>query len=694
MTFFLFWSENNISSLPTLGSKPLDKNDYHFCLHRGIDIITKLEKKYTLTAEEEFIFTLVDTEQAFVQLKGYIDVYYTDENGDYHILDYKTSGSIKKNDDFKRQGMTYAILIKKRYGKYPKTASFAYLKQKLNRIVTFIYDTTKPKKLQRDEIFVSVKEVEEFEHYIPRLAQEIISKGYDISKYDIGKLDSPFNRHKIACTEEENKRLYGGNRISMIVKNNLLFFKELPNDLFTLLQKRYTYNHRYYSKESNRYEYFKKTFVINNTLPFAFYPDLCEVIEKFNEVNNTKYTIDLLDMRKPSIVNKVFTSEFTPSEKEPRYYQLDAIDIALKKKYGVLFIGTSGGKTYIISQFIRKTNRRILFIVNNNELLRQTAESYQDELGVNIGMMNEGNLVIDKQITIASIRTLHAILKRDNDESKQLKTYLANVTCTIMDECQNVSDVGMYFTISKYLINNVYMIGLSGSPFRNDGATMGMFSLTGSIIYTKTIKELQDEGFAVPVRTYFIENKCPEFSIEEKDGKELTDIRSMYNENYRVNLIENEDRNKMIVDLVAFFMKQQMKVLVVAKSLEHIDILSQKLPKASVITGQTNKIQRKELYTEFKESTGLLIGQYKIFSAGIDIPDLDVIINCVGNKSLNDVVQMAGRPMRKAPGKTFGYYIDFCDYNNKFLSKASSERKRILKQYGFDVQTLHPDRFR
>jgi superfamily II DNA or RNA helicase len=101
-----------------------------------------------------------------------------------------------------------------------------------------------------------------------------------------------------------------------------------------------------------------------------------------------------------------------------------------------------------------------------------------------------------------------------------------------------------------------------------------------------------------------------------------------------------------------------------------------------VITGVTDKKFRREGFESFKTTNGLvLIGSTKIFSVGINIPSLDMIINATAHKSSIDSIQIVGRVKRKFEGKTIGYFIDFLD-NGRFFNQASKDRINILKDWG------------
>ena len=86
----------------------------------GIDI------KEQVSAEEKF-FLLIRIKDKTIIFRGVIDCIVSDTNGDYHIVDYKSKGAFKTQEELKcyfRQLYLYSIFVKYKYKKFPKTLSF------------------------------------------------------------------------------------------------------------------------------------------------------------------------------------------------------------------------------------------------------------------------------------------------------------------------------------------------------------------------------------------------------------------------------------------------------------------------------------------------------------------------------------------------------------------------------------------
>jgi superfamily II DNA or RNA helicase len=78
----------------------------------------------------------------------------------------------------------------------------------------------------------------------------------------------------------------------------------------------------------------------------------------------------------------------------------------------------------------------------------------------------------------------------------------------------------------------------------------------------------------------------------------------------------------------------------------------------------------------------------QIFSQGIDIPALDIIINACANRTKIGVLQSIGRVMRKSRNKEYGTYYDFYDVGSDYFLQATKDRINILRKFGHEIEYL------
>ena len=135
-----------------------------------------------------------------------------------------------------------------------------------------------------------------------------------------------------------------------------------------------------------------------------------------------------------------------------RDYQEECVRDMVSKTRGLIQVGTSGGKSIILSALLANLGVNSLVIVPTKELLKQTAKAISDVLGVKVGCIGDGEKDIGK-ITVATFQSLTAskdVKKRKYDHTRNrwttiegkevvvrpdLKEYLGNVECVLNDEC-------------------------------------------------------------------------------------------------------------------------------------------------------------------------------------------------------------------------------------------------------------------
>jgi superfamily II DNA or RNA helicase/CRISPR/Cas system-associated exonuclease Cas4 (RecB family) len=670
--FIQEWQNENLHIEKGFNNQPLNYQQYYNCVRIGTMKLDLIYSKFEQISEKEIILPFIDNEKYKINLKGYIDLILRNEK-EVVLVDWKTSSKISNNDEFRTQALMYFYLYYKKFNEIPTKIIFEYLK--LNK--------TKEYKFNLDEL-------KEFEIYLNKIVNEIMSKGDDIKQYSMGEWNTPFNEQFKKCEIENNRRLQT-NIINVIIENNRLKFNkvkdegkiigELPENLKNVINKKYQYKVEgaewTQAFQSGKWDGLKR-FYTYESLPIGFINDLKVLVKDYNEHYHTEYELNLIDKRL-GIVNQTFTTKFKKSNIKLRPYQKDTIEKMIQNKIGIMYMGTGLGKTLTTLEMVKQLNTRTLFVVNRLELIDQVYEDmiqmYPEDTDKKIGKMSEGNLDCYNQITIASVQTMNAILKRKNKESKDLIKYLFNVNCLIWDECQGLSDSTFYSTINKYITNANYLIGLTGTPFRADEKTLEMNSLVGFPVVEYSTEWGEQNGYLCPTKCYFI-----------NFTHDISKLDTSYNNNYEQYITSNIERNEMIKEITEKF--KDKKIIILTRIIEHATKLKEMIPDAIVINSKTDIKTRRKDFDKFKtEKNGIMIAGIKIMSAGINIPDLDIIINATANMSAIDTIQSIGRTKRIYPGKTHGYYIDFYDRSSNFI-KASKARKSDLEKFGNKTEII------
>jgi superfamily II DNA or RNA helicase len=288
-----------------------------------------------------------------------------------------------------------------------------------------------------------------------------------------------------------------------------------------------------------------------------------------------------------------------------------------------------------------------------------------------IGTLTEGQIDI-KTINVATIQTLMSFLKR---KDSFIINFLANVGTFIIDE-SHVAASKSYVMLSKYLINADIRLGLSGTYKREDGDEMQIEACVGYNEYKVHAQELIDKGHIMKPSIYFYEYK--------KDSD--SGPSGNYNSYYDFNITFSSIRNSLIIRIVEMF--KNKNILIIVNKIAHGESLQKSLSNSVFIHGSVNHEKREEWLAKMKSGKNMIIiGTASIVSKGVDIPNLDVMINATGNLSAITSIQSLGRVLRKSEGKDKAIYIDFID-KGEYLKEHSEHRLKILKEQGHDIKIM------
>ena len=659
-----------ISKVGKKGShgEPIKFDKFRECFETGKKIVDSLRAEgYELIPEHAIEFKQ-EFSEVEVKVTGFIDLI-AKRGEEVIIYDWKTNTSLPE-DGFIGQQKFYTYLYQHVFNIIP--TKFIWIMLKNGNRIEHAYGM--------DTVIEIESEITEFVDYIN-------ARKLDVSKYEEREYEHIFNEHFTSCRREVARRHLQTVLEIDIFRNELIFTNLKDLKLCKALDIKFSYqpegiefSPKYKSGEWDGKIHMFKVSKDYHKLAIGFYWALQDFINAYNKHFELNYILHFNDKRNRAVQNVEFNTNFADPPFELRYYQKAAVEKALEKKIGVLYLGTSAGKSAIMAEICKQTNKRSLIIINRLELIDQTKEMFEEYLGVPVGAMVEGNLNINNQITIASVQTIDAILKRNDSSTKELITYLFNVNTVLFDECQNVKDKSFYSRILLYAVNVDYCFGLSGTPYREFlDETILMTALVGNIIYSKSTKELEDEGFICPTKTYFIRPLNVNLPPESSD----------INEMYKVHVLENEVRNKIILDLVEKY-RGTKKIMVLTKFRSHGKYFNENIPNSILINSFTPIEERRKLMETYRASNDyVLIASVQIGQAGLNFSDLDIIINASAAKSSITVRQAIGRVKRAYPGKKFGYFIDFFDADSAKLYARSKRRILMLESYGNECKILY-----
>ena len=366
---------------------------------------------------------------------------------------------------------------------------------------------------------------------------------------------------------------------------------------------------------------------------------------------------DIVDNRKSKKLEEYFSKiNFKATLRD---YQQEMLDACNNKTIGVIQAKTGAGKTLFALSLMLEKKEPTLFLVNTLELANQAIESFSKHTNLTpdgIGFIGNGKFSL-KPITVG----LHQTMARLSEE--QMGMLNEHVGMVIADEVHICPAKTYYNTLVS--LDAKYKWGISATPRREDGLTRAIFFATGPLIYSVPESKLEDILIKPSVEVINTNYTFPLFSTQDYQPM-ITDLS------------ENTARNKLIIDKAKKYKGKAMVLL--CSRVAQVEALKEGLgDQAVTLTSDVSKKIRKKVMEQLHaKEKNIIISTYGLFSTGIDIPHLEVLLLCAPIKSEVKLRQAAGRLMRKAPGKKSAVIIDFIDSQVGLLFNQSRKRTRIL----------------
>jgi superfamily II DNA or RNA helicase len=336
---------------------------------------------------------------------------------------------------------------------------------------------------------------------------------------------------------------------------------DVPGAYFSpLSKKRDQWGEKIWDGKVSLFDRTKRTF------PTGLLPRVANALEK----ERVPYLIESVPRASPVDHDFVMLSAW-----ELRDYQRDSVAECLRLKRCMVQVATGGGKTIIAGGITEAVGHQTLFLVHTKDLLTQAIDMFSDMFGADqVGQVGDGIIRI-APITVATVQTMARVVGQkyeagDEDDVWQDKTkitagmkaallqWLDGVGVVFMDECHRVAAPSAEGVVAA-IKNAPYKIGLSASPWRDDGMDIVLEGTFGGVGPTVSASQLIDQGFLVPpvIRMLAVP---PEIYDRDEMG---------YAEIYDDYIVENDVRNIMGIRATISMVRRGRPTLVLVRRLIH-----------------------------------------------------------------------------------------------------------------------------
>jgi DNA repair protein RadD len=302
---------------------------------------------------------------------------------------------------------------------------------------------------------------------------------------------------------------------------------------------------------------------------------------------------------------------------------------------------TGAGKTATAASIIRSAigkGKTVIFTVPALSLITQTIESFRGDDIYDIGVM-QGNHEMtdaDQPVQICSVQTL-------------TRRKIPKADLVIIDEAHVVFKLyEQWFNDPEWA--NVPIIGLSATPW-----TKGLGKLYSKLVIGTTTQELIDKEILSPFRAF------------APSHVDLSNVKTVAGDYDLEELGDTMNKPKLVADIVETWLTkaEYRPTLVYAVNRAHAANIADAFNKAGIPCGYmdgTTPIEDRDIMcNRFRRGELRIIANVGVLTTGVDLPFVSCLVLARPTKSEMLYVQIMGRGLRRANGKTDCMILDHSD---------------------------------
>lgn len=309
----------------------------------------------------------------------------------------------------------------------------------------------------------------------------------------------------------------------------------------------------------------------------------------------------------------------------------------------MLQLPTGGGKTVIFSaiahDFLRSQGR-ILVLVHREELLTQAQQVLESICGVRVGVIKAG--FEPEPLCVVQVASVQSLVRRDMPDARLV----------IVDEAHHSVSESYCTILENY--PNACVLGVSATPIRTDGS--GFDGLFNALVSNTSVKKLIAEGHLSKYKLYADDNPIATKGIRTTAG----DFDS-------ADLARDIDAIALSGNLTKMYQKhaQGKRCLVFAVNCQHSRAIAKRYQDSGIpaehLDGKTPNDERRAILERFRTGQTLVVSNVGILTEGFNLPSIEAVQIARPTKSLSLWLQMVGRSLRPAEGKSHAVILDHTD---------------------------------
>lgn len=408
-----------------------------------------------------------------------------------------------------------------------------------------------------------------------------------------------------------------------------------------------------------------------------------------------------------------------PSGKEPRYYQIEAINrtveaVAKGQKKILLVMATGTGKTYTTFQIIwrlwkAKQVKRVLFLVDRNILTDQTLINDFKPFGSVMTKIRNRKIDPAYEIHLG----LYQAITGPNEEDKIFKNVSRDFfDLIIIDECHrgSAAEDSSWREILEYF-SNAIQIGMTATP--KETKYVSNITYFGEPVYTYSLKQGIQDGFLAPYKVVKIDidkdvkGWTPPKGMKDDLGQDIED--RTYNRSDMDRILVLNQRTKLVARRVMKLLNATdpfSKTIIFCEDIDHAERMRVAIVNAAGqlakdhpryvmrITGDSveGKAELDNFITP-ESKFPVIATTSEMLTTGVDAKTCKLIVLDKTINSMTTFKQIIGRGTRIEEdfGKFFFTIMDFKKATELFSDPEFDGEPVVIYEPGEDDDPIPPD---
>ena len=401
--------------------------------------------------------------------------------------------------------------------------------------------------------------------------------------------------------------------------------------------------------------------------------------------------VEIQDKTNPGLPIAVeFNGQLYPEQEQ-------AIEVLARYRCGTLYATTAFGKTVTAAAMIARKKVNTLILVHTKALLDQWRKRLLEYLMTDFqpegqpkgrgrrkkfqqfGALSSTENTLNGKIDIALLQSCI------NDNV--VKPFVREYGMVIVDECHHAPA----FNFERILceVNARYVYGLTATPIRKDGHQPIIFLQCGEIRYTSDSKAQQ-------IQQSFRRLLIPRFTSHRNLNADGNNYAQIIDE-----LIENESRNRLILDDVASNIAEGRTPIILTARTAHVDLLTNQCRKICQnvirLVGNDSAKAKREVITQLNAIPAneplVVVATGKYVGEGFDLPRLDTLMLAMPVSWKGLIAQYTGRLHRNYPGKNETRIYDYIDLRVPVCDSMYRKRLQGYKAVGYSIAVANEGLF-